>query len=47
MLVGIHRVGDQFRMVIDRRRHKLDEIHIMVELVERGVLLVSLRTWER
>ena len=43
VLVGILGVGDRFRIVIDRRWHELDEIHIMVELVERGVLLVSLR----
>ena len=36
VLVGILRVGDQFRIVIDRKRHKLDEIHIRVKLVERG-----------
>ncbi len=36
VLVGIHGIGDRFRVVIDRKRHKLDEIQIMVELVERG-----------
>ena len=36
MLVGIPRVGDQFQVVIDRKRHKLDEIHIWAELTERG-----------
>ena len=34
--MGILRVGDQFQIVIDRKRHKLDEIHIKVELVEGG-----------
>ena len=43
VLVGISGVGDRFRIVIDRRWHELDEVHIRVELVERGVLLVSLR----
>ncbi len=36
VLVGIPEVGDQFQVLIDRKRHKLDEIHIKVELMERG-----------
>ena len=36
MLVGILRVGNQFRIVIDRKRYKLDEVQIKVELLERG-----------
>ena len=31
VLVGILRVGDHFRIVIDRKRHELDEVHIKVE----------------
>ena len=46
-LVGIYGIGDRFQVVIDCKRHKLDEIHIRVELVERGVLLVSLMIRER
>ena len=34
--MGILGVGDQFRIVIDRKRHELDEIHIIVDLMERG-----------
>ena len=34
--MGIPGVDDRFQVVIDCRRHKLDEIHIRVELVERG-----------
>ena len=33
--MGILRVGDHFRIVIDRKRHELDEVHIKVELTER------------
>jgi phenylacetate-coenzyme A ligase PaaK-like adenylate-forming protein len=33
--VGIPGACSQFWMVIDRKRHKLDEIHIRVELTER------------
>ncbi|MBC2706518.1 MAG: phenylacetate--CoA ligase [ANME-2 cluster archaeon] len=36
VLVGIPEVGNQFQVLIDRKRHKLDEIHIKVELMERG-----------
>ena len=36
VLVVIPGVGDQFQIAIDRRRHKLDEIHIKMELMERG-----------
>lgn len=36
VLVGILRFGDQGRIVIDRKRHELDEVHIKVELMERG-----------
>ena len=36
VLVVIFGVGDQFQVVIDHKRHKLDEIHIKVELMERG-----------
>ena len=34
--MGILGVGDQFRVVIDRKRHELDEVHIRMELMERG-----------
>jgi len=36
VLMDITEVGDQFQVVIDRKRHKLDEIHIKVELIESG-----------
>ena len=36
VLVGILRVGDQLRIVIDRKRYELDEVHIRVELMGRG-----------
>ncbi len=36
VLVSIPEVGDQFQVLIDRKRHKLDEILIKVELMERG-----------
>ncbi|MDF1557479.1 MAG: phenylacetate--CoA ligase [ANME-2 cluster archaeon] len=36
VLMAIPEVGDQFQVVIDRKRHKLDEMHIKVELTERA-----------
>ncbi|MCL7413720.1 MAG: phenylacetate--CoA ligase [ANME-2 cluster archaeon] len=36
VLMNIPEVGDQFQVVIDRKRHKLDEMHIRVELTDRG-----------
>jgi phenylacetate-CoA ligase len=36
VLMDITEVGDQFQVLIDRKRHKLDEIHIKVELMERS-----------
>lgn len=36
MVVGIPVAGDHFLIVIDRKRHKVDEVHIKVELMERG-----------
>jgi len=33
---GHSRGGDHFRIGIDRKRHELDEVHIKVELMERG-----------
>ena len=34
--MGIFGVGDRFQVVIDRKRHELDEINIRVDLMERG-----------
>ncbi|MDF1530959.1 MAG: phenylacetate--CoA ligase [Methanosarcinales archaeon] len=36
VLMDISEVGDQFQVVIDRKRHKLDEMHIRVELTDRA-----------
>ena len=36
VLMDISEVGDQFQVVIDRKRHKLDEMHIKVELTDRA-----------
>ncbi|MCL7415587.1 MAG: phenylacetate--CoA ligase [ANME-2 cluster archaeon] len=36
VLMAIPEVGDQFQVVIDRKRHKLDEMHIKVELTDRA-----------
>lgn len=35
VLMDIREVGDQFQVVIDRKRNKLDEMHIKVELSEQ------------
>ena len=45
VLVGIFGVGDQFQVVINRKRHELDEVHIRVELVERGFTGELKETW--
>lgn len=36
VLMDISEVGDQFQVIIDRKRHKLDEMHIKVELTDRA-----------
>lgn len=36
VLVEVPEVGDQFQVVIDRKRHKLDEINIRVELTDKA-----------
>jgi phenylacetate-CoA ligase len=35
VLMDIKEVGDQFQVVIDRKKNKLDEMHIKVELTEQ------------
>ena len=45
--MGILGVGDRFRIVVDRKRYELDEVHIRVELTERGFTGELKETWER
>jgi len=36
VLMDIREVGDQFQVIIDRQRHKLDDMHIKVELIDKA-----------